>query len=128
MEDKLTEDKTAEVKKFRRRSPRREFFNKLGVLFKGKYQIENSLEVGEQGLLLSSAREYKKGERIVVSFYIPGSGFCIFRAIVRYQRPENNELYGLEFENLEFQERRRLRKFVAEKINFKKGQEVTVPN
>lgn len=110
------DEKTKEKPIQRRRSPRRPFSKSIGVMYKGHFVIEKSLEVGELGLLIQSNRNYKVDDRIVVTFFLPEQGSCVFRGIIRYVRGEEENLFGVEFEKVDFHIRRKLRKFVAEKI------------
>lgn len=99
----------------RRRVPRRKFDARAGVLYRGSYSIEQTYQVGEGGMRISSEFALLKDELIVVTFQIPGGSIICIRAVVRYSGPkvEGSATYGVQFENLDFVYKRELRNFVA---------------
>jgi hypothetical protein len=100
----------------RRRVPRRIFESPIGVLLHGTFTVQTSFQVGEGGMMISSAKPLVEGERLVISFFLPGSAMIVVRSIVRsvvQAKPGQSERYGMEFENLGFQHKREIRNFVA---------------
>lgn len=100
----------------RRRVPRRTFESQVGVLAHGLCARERSYQVGEGGMMISSASELEIGRQLVVTFFLPSRVSIIVRGIVRNKMPAKDGMplrYGIEFVNLEFQFKRELRNFVA---------------
>lgn len=100
----------------RRRVPRRNFEAPVGVLHKGKYTIERSYQVGEGGVMISSAQKILVGTQVVTSFYLNTSLIILVRGVVRSVIPAKDrfpERYGIEYLNLGFHFRREIRNFVA---------------
>ena len=100
----------------RRRVPRRLFEAPIGMLLHGEYSLQRTYQVGEGGMMVSAPQDLAEGDRLVVSFYLPGVPLIIVRGVVRSVIPENGEQaerYGIEFENLGFQRKREIRNFVA---------------
>jgi len=101
----------------RRRVPRRAFESPIGLLAKGGYELEQSYQVGEGGMMFSSSRKLVVGQQVVISFYLPDSpATIVVRGIVRSTIPSKdglNEKYGVEFLTLGFQYKREIRNFVA---------------
>ena len=100
----------------RRRVPRRLFEAPIGMLLHGTYSLQRTYQVGEGGMMVSAPQDLVEGERMIISFYLPGVPLIIVRGIVRSVIPENGnnaERYGVEFENLGFQHKREIRNFVA---------------
>lgn len=99
----------------RRRVPRRAFESPIGLLARGEYGIERSYQVGEGGMMFSSARKLDIGQMVVISFYL-ASATIVVRGTVRSVIPPGKgqpERYGVEFANLGFQFKREIRNFVA---------------
>jgi hypothetical protein len=102
----------------KRRVPRRSFYRKIGVLGKGNYRISQAQEIGEGGLLFTSQEVYQVGQKIVVTFSIPGFVHAVARGVVRYGKKVEGSLdtaYGIQFETIDFQAKRKIRSFVAQK-------------
>ena len=101
----------------RRRVPRRAFEAPIGLLIAGEYGMSRCHQVGEGGMMVSSARALAVGQRVSLSFFVPGGSVALVRAVVRSLIPVKDKgqgpRYGLEFENLDFQARREIRNFVA---------------
>jgi hypothetical protein len=100
----------------RRRVPRRAFEAPVGVLLQGKYQMENSFQVGEGGMMVSCGVDLEIGTQTVVSFFLAKGSLIIVRGVVRsvVKSPDGvPERYGIEFLNLGFQFKREIRNFVA---------------
>lgn len=100
----------------RRRVPRREFQRRIGVLVKGRYHVSRCVQIGEGGIMIYSADNLSVGQRVVLSFKLPGQAPTVVSAAVRYILPEQlgiKERYGLEFINLNFEVKREIRNYVA---------------
>ncbi len=102
----------------RRRAPRRALNQRIGLLVAGEYTAAAvALELGEGGMLLQSPLPLEKGQHVVVTFRIRGVLQGVVRASVVYVRPPetlaDKEKYGLQFENLDFDVKRKIRNFVA---------------
>ncbi len=100
----------------RRRVPRRNFESPIGVLAQGNYELEQSFQVGEGGMMFSSRRKLVVDQMVVISFYLPTSATIVVRGVVRSVIPADQdkpERYGVEFLTLGFQYKREIRNFVA---------------
>lgn len=100
----------------RRRVPRRLFEAPVGILLHGKYTLQRSFQVGEGGMMISSAVDMNAGELLALSFFLPGGVMLMVRGVVRSVLPAKDNLpkrYGIEFVNLDFQHKRGIRNFVA---------------
>lgn len=101
----------------RRRVPRRTFEAAVGVLLHGKYSVQRAYQVGEGGMMVSTkAASLKEGEMLGLSFYLPAGMLVMVRGMVRSVIPAKGDLperYGIEFENVGFQQKREIRNFVA---------------
>ena len=110
----------SEDKKYvrKRRVPRRAFFKKIGVLARGKYFTTEALEIGEGGMLFYSETPLEVNQRVVVSFSVPGMIHVVARSIVRYSKQVSQDKplsYGVQFETVDFDARRKIRSYVAQK-------------
>lgn len=111
----MSQDKTF-IRK--RRVPRRAFHRKIGILARGKYFTTDALEIGEGGMLFLSQVPLTEGQRIVISFSIPGFIHVVARSVVRYSKTLSEKLpmgYGVQFETLDFDAKRKIRSYVAQK-------------
>lgn len=100
----------------KRKYPRRVFQAKVGVLIQGQYFIEGSFELGERGMLFETEMALKSMENMVISFVIPGGYVVMTRAQVRYQiKKGNKSRVGVEFTNITFEDRRKVRDFIAQR-------------
>lgn len=99
----------------RRRVPRRVYKKPIGLLYLGEYQVGLSHELGEGGMLIESSRELSLGDLILVTFHVPGILNTTCRAEIRYQAPDVEGIYGIEFKNLDFDVKRLIRKYVAQR-------------
>ena len=102
----------------KRRFPRRKFKQVMGLLFRGAYDISQSVQIGEGGMLIRSPHAHKDGEKVVISFLVPGRGFMIVRAQIQYSLPDKKSgsaFWGVKFLNLSFENRRILRDFISAK-------------
>lgn len=99
----------------RRRVPRRIYKKPIGLLYKGAYQVGLSHEIGEGGMLIESETELKVEDLVLITFHVPGILNTTCRAEVRYKSPSEERLYGVEFLNLDFDVKRLIRKYVAQR-------------
>lgn len=100
----------------KRRYPRRSFESKVGVLIQGQYFIESCFELGERGMLFETDVAIKSMQNMVISFAIPGGYVVMTRAQVRYQiKKGNKSKVGVEFTNITFEDRRKVRDFIAQR-------------
>ena len=100
----------------RRRVPRRAFDASVGILLHGNYRMERSFQVGEGGMMISSASSLEVGTQTVISFFLISGSLIIVRGVVRSVVQARGKLpkrYGVEFLNLGFQYKREIRNFVA---------------
>lgn len=80
--------------------------------------LGESFEIGERGMLLTSQFDLKSEDFCVVSFILPGLFIAVVRGCVRYSKViEGRPAFGIEFENLDFVFRRRIRQFVAQRTS-----------
>lgn len=104
------------MSKERRKFPRRIFESSLGVLSKGQYYVGLGVEIGEGGMMFHIQEEISESHRLLVSFRVPNHGFVVIEANVRNTRHDQEGFrYGIEFVDLAFENRRRIRDFIAEK-------------
>lgn len=85
----------------------------MGVLFQGNYQVSQAIEIGEGGMLLESCHALAPEALICLSFYVPQKGFITTLAQVAYTKQEGS--IGLKFLSLEFEYRRAIRDYIAQK-------------
>ena len=101
----------------RRRVPRRGIHKKIGLLFKGMYNICFGYEIGEGGMLVDSTEPLSIGHKLVLTIRIPGSIEAVSLASVVYVKepstPDDKVKYGVSFENVDFEVKRQIRNFVA---------------
>ncbi|MGE0763501.1 MAG: PilZ domain-containing protein [Bdellovibrionales bacterium] len=101
----------------RRRVPRRDFFNRIGLLVRGAYHVSRAVQIGEGGMMINSKTPLAMGQKVVVSFKLPGLPPDVVLACVRYVLPAENgqaDRYGVEFLNLDFNIKREVRNYVAQ--------------
>ena len=103
----------------KRRVPRRELNARVGVLLAGQYSMGRALEIGEGGMLLGSDVKMKKDDRLVVTFKIPEVLSGVMLATVVYVTTDG--LYGLNFDKIEFDLKRKIRNYVASSTTLKKS-------
>ncbi len=100
-----------------RKVPRRTFERKVGVLVKGAYEVNSAFEIGERGMLIATELPLTKDDLVVITFNIPGLLNTVVRGIVRYSLEDALGIattkYGIEFQNIDFQSKRQIRKYVA---------------
>jgi hypothetical protein len=101
----------------RRKFPRRNFDNKVGVLCAGKYQVYSGLIIGEGGLSIKSREEFEAEVEVLLTFKIPGGSMILIRAKIKNQfklkADQNINEVGMQFINLQFSDKRLIRTFVA---------------
>lgn len=100
----------------RRRVPRRNFECPIGVLLHGDFNVQRCYQVGEGGMMISSAVPPLEGAQLVISFFLTSGSLIMVRGVVRSIIPAQGkwpERYGIEFLNLGFQYKREIRNFVA---------------
>ncbi len=95
---------------FRRKYPRRQFGQPMGVLIQGKFLLVRSTELGEGGMAFDYKGDLEEGARVVVSFSLPSGQFICTKAMVRSQLGAR---VGVQFDDLPFQLRRIIRAFVT---------------
>ena len=105
-----------EEAKSRRRVPRRIYKKPIGLLYQGEYHVGVSHEIGEGGMLIEAHSELDLENLILITFHVPGILNTTCRAEVRYKSPNSDvHLYGVEFLNLDFDVKRLIRKYVAQR-------------
>jgi len=100
----------------RRRVPRRAFSGNIGVLMRGEYFVEKTIQVGEGGVSILFHRPVRDNTNVVVTFKIPGGSIVCVRGSIRYVESSDGKggiPAGIQFENLDFHFKRELRNFVA---------------
>lgn len=109
----------------RRRVPRRAIDCKIGLLAEGKYLIAHGYELGEGGLLISSPTPLRKGQKIVVTIRMPGIVHSVMLSQVVYvlESDKKNGItkYGIQFDQIEFDTKRKIRNFVASSVGGSAG-------
>lgn len=120
----------AEVKTLtaRRKYPRRQFRRPVGVLFDGRYEVAQGVELGEGGLSVRIAdKDFLKnlivpeGEEgpqsmLALVFFVPSSRvFTVVRAVVRSLKTQKDSgfVLGCQFIEVDFDHRREIRTFVT---------------
>lgn len=109
-----TEDLRSQLK--RRRVPRRPIENRVGLLHKGKYSVTWAYEIGEGGMLISTPLRMDKDDRIVITLRIADvfEGVLIGKIVHLYEDTTGDQYrYGIQFEEVDFEMRRKIRNFVA---------------
>ena len=102
----------------RRKVPRRAIENRIGLLANGKYFLSWAYEIGEGGMLVASQVPLKIEQTIVITFRIPGVVHKVLMGKVVYEKLHvdsrgESYRYGVQFENVDFEVKRRIRNFVA---------------
>lgn len=108
----------------KRRVPRRPINNPVGVLYRGSYRLGQAFEIGEGGMLLATDFKLEKGDEVVVTLHIASlmSGVMIGRVV--YEVPGDSltkAKYGIAFETISFEMKRKIRNFVASATNYVVG-------
>ena len=101
----------------RRKSPRRSFTRKVGVLKGGIFEISEARQIGEGGMLYVSPVKVPEGTQIVLTFVVPGRAHIVVRGEVRYNlvNKSGESCAGVQFVGLPFEQRRAIRHYVADK-------------
>lgn len=101
----------------KRRVPRRSIVARVGVLHKGQYSVCHAVEIGEGGMMFSSFDDIKKDDRVVVTLRIPdvlqGVAIGTVMYTVEGKRIGEAHRYGIQFDTIEFDLKRKIRNFVA---------------
>lgn len=101
----------------RRRVPRRPIDINIGVLAKGTYYVTKGIEIGEGGMLIECPQRLEKGQLAVVTIRLPGvlqgAMLCQVVYILESLDKSSPNRYGVQFENIEFDVKRKIRNFVA---------------
>ena len=114
-EEKIKKDEMPGVA--RRRVPRRPINLNIGLLISGQYIITKALEIGEGGMLIESSVLLKKNQFVVMTIRMAGTLQCALLSRVVYIIENQDKAaigrYGIQFENIEFDLKRKIRNFVA---------------
>lgn len=104
----------------KRRVPRRAIHARIGLLVHGKYTLSWAHEIGEGGMLISSTETLKPGDRLVITFRIPDVLHGVMLGSIVYVLPEKVNIngveetkYGIQFEKVDFDVKRKIRNYVA---------------
>ena len=107
------------AKKFNqtRKLPRRKFTHKVGLLYKGKYVMAQGRQIGEKGILLEPGLTLEPEQLVLISFAVMNAKIIIVRAKILYKTVDSSgkDIFGFEFINLPFTDRRIIREYIAEK-------------
>jgi hypothetical protein len=114
---KIESTKEGDTQVARRRVPRRPIQIAVGLLAKGIYYISRAHELGEGGMLIESQNPLGIGQHIVVTIRIPGILQGAIVCKVDYELAATIKgaanRYGVLFEDVEFDLKRKIRNFVA---------------
>lgn len=111
----------------RRRFPRRVFKRAVGILSEGVYHIAEGVEIGEGGMMFSIPSEISEEHQVLVSFRIPNHGFVVIKAGIKNTRhSEDSFKYGVKFGDLVFQNKRRIRDYIAAKSEQEAREEMQI--
>lgn len=99
----------------KRQFPRRKFEHKVGVLWQGDYALAQAGTIGEGGLSFYYPKKIEQGQLVLISVEVPDGVITAIRAEVRNHGigEEAGILHGLRFLSLSFQDKRKIRGFVA---------------
>jgi hypothetical protein len=108
----------------RRRVPQRAIDCRIGLLISGTYVLGKAIELGEEGMKIESPNEIKLLQKLVVTLRIPEfiSGVMIGQvseqiteqiAGVKKSTSKSTHTYAVQFVNLDFDIKRKIRNFVA---------------
>lgn len=100
-----------------RRTPRRVFNRAIGLLYAGKYSIQQALQLSEGGMLFVSDSRFANGERFVATVLLPGGHGILFQGEIIYSRPGPNGSfqYGVKFNGVSINHKRMIRNYVSAK-------------
>lgn len=99
-----------------RRHPRRHYRSRLGFLSKGAYCIYELHEISEGGLLFATQDTQTVETSALFTFCLPGQRFVALEGRIIYQKKNEGTgdfFYGVEFKQMEFEERRLIREFIS---------------
>jgi hypothetical protein len=100
----------------KRRSPRRLFERRVGLLHRGVYCVVDAIEIGEGGMMVRLVNDVKVDDEVVVTFAIPGKKLMSISGAVRYViELGSGKAFGLQFKELEIPYKRIIRRYVAAK-------------
>lgn len=103
----------------RRRVPRREYSGVIGVLVRGLCSVSRALQIGEGGMMILWKESMPIGQRLLITFRLPGTPYMAVRCTVRYVMPPegtgHEHSYGIQFDKIDFNAKRRIRNYVASK-------------
>jgi hypothetical protein len=130
----LREEKDVLEKKhsliFKRRFPRRQFSNYVGVLANGKYSVANGLQVGEGGLRIQGGPILEKDQVLLLTFRVANSPMGVIRGVIKYRvdKPDGLHEYGIQFDsaNLDPELLISIRSFVAKKSESEAQEEINL--
>ncbi len=111
-----------------KRNPRRLYNRPIGLLCDSAYTIEQIVEVSEQGLMFRSDRPLRENQCILVNFFVPKSGLIIVSGVIQWLKDSEkgpHKFFGVVFGKLQFEQRRALRSYIAEKPAHEKELEKT---
>ncbi len=100
----------------RRRFPRRLFEKKVGCLYQGIYEILDSGEIGEGGMLIFASQTIPIDHKLVVSFLLPNGLFVSAKSEIKNHTKklsDGRQAHGVAFVDLPFDIKREIRSFVA---------------
>jgi hypothetical protein len=115
---------------YRRRFPRRQFSQKIGLLSAGVYKLALGIEIGEGGMRITSSEKIAAGRKVIVNFFVPNKGFVTTTAEIVHQSIEPTSgktpgeasegtnqpfSYGMKFSKLAFESKRMIRDYIAAK-------------
>ena len=101
----------------RRRVPKRPLDIRIGLLTRGEYFLTRSIDLGEEGMTVYSAKKMEAGYRVAITLRIPDvlNGILMAR-VAQVTPPESangDSICVLEFVDLDFGIKRKIRNFVA---------------
>lgn len=126
----LVEPHVVSVSDNRRRYPRRVVSMRVGLLARGEYTADATmLEIGEGGLLLQSYLKIKVKQKVVITIRVRGllQGVLLATVVSAVVPASNSDKhvnnvglasrvlirYGVQFDSVEFDIKRKIRNFVA---------------
>ncbi len=118
-----------------KRISRRLYERCVGILCDSLYTMEQSVDVGEEGMLVRSARHLKEGQNVLVNFWMDKIGYVILPAQIRWVKEDKttgHQFFGLFFLKVSFDYRRALRTYIAAKpaseLELEKQRMLTYPD
>ena len=99
----------------RRQFPRRSFFRPVALLAKGKFSITKGQEISENGIGLETTRKLDVGQKVVLTFDVPGQQTIVVTGEVRSIIPKGGPLvsFGISFLNIDVSSKRKTRTYIA---------------